>query len=330
MLGGVLVVALVIGALRAADSTAVAVRRDPANIVGHESCAKCHDDAIAVWKQTPHFATFDTLHRKPEAKAIADRLGFSSVKRNETCVKCHYTEQMRGSRERVVAGVSCESCHGAAKNWLTLHSDYGGLNATKESESPEHRRQRLEASIAAGMNNPENLYLIARQCLACHTTPNEELVNVGGHLPGSEDFELVSWSQGKVRHNFLRTSGNGNAPSSPERLRVMYVVGVLADLEASVRATAQATTKAPFGIASAQRAARLKHRLYEINQLVDDPNVQQALEAALAVPLKLDQQEALRNAADQIGEAASLFAVEADGSELAPLDPMLPRPEDYK
>ena len=178
------------------------------------ACAKCHEKEVQQWKQTPHFVTFESLHRKPEAKAITKRLGLSTVKRNDTCVKCHYTQQQKGSRVRVVSGISCESCHGASENWNPLHNDYGGANVTKEMESPEHRQQRIEASIAAGMNNPSNPYLIARQCLACHTTPDEKLVNVGGHTAGSPDFELVAWSQGMIRHNFLRTGGTSNGTAS--------------------------------------------------------------------------------------------------------------------
>ena len=314
----------------AADNTQVAIRRDPALVVGADSCAKCHENEVAQWKQTPHYANFETLHRKPEAKAIAKRLGFSSIKRNDTCVRCHYTQKQENSRTRVKSGVSCESCHGAAKNWIEIHNDYGGPQATKQSETPEHRAMRLKQSIAAGMNNPHNLYLIARQCLSCHTTPNEKLVNVGGHPAGSQDFELVAWSQGMVRHNFLRTGGSSNARETQERLRVMYIVGVLADLEASFKATAKATHKAPFGIASAQRAARLKHKLYEISMLIDDPHLQQALDAALVVPLKLSREQELEAAANSIGKAAHAFAVEADGSKLAAIDPMLPPPSAYK
>jgi len=228
------------------------IKCNPASVLGAESCAKCHEHELSQWKQTPHYATFESLHRKPEAKEIVKKLGLKSVKRNDVCVNCHYTRQEVGDRVRVVAGVSCESCHGGAKDWLALHNDYGGPAATRADESAEHRRQRIEASVAAGMNNPANLYLIARQCLACHTTPDEKLVNVGGHAPGSLDFELVSWSQGMVRHNFLRTQGTANATLSPAQLRVMYVVGVMADLEASFRATAQATTKATFGTTSAE------------------------------------------------------------------------------
>ncbi|MCA9230141.1 MAG: cytochrome c family protein [Planctomycetales bacterium] len=306
------------------------IRCDPANVLGAESCAKCHEKELNQWKLTPHYATFETLHRKPEAKAIVEKLGLKSIKRNDTCVGCHYTRQQVDERERIVAGVSCESCHGAAKDWLALHNDYGGPAATKEGESAEHRQERIESSVAAGMNNPANLYLVARQCLACHTTPNEELVNVGGHTAGSLEFELVSWSQGMVRHNFLRTNGTDNASLNPAQLRVMYVVGVMADLEASFRATAKATAKATFGITSAQRAARLKQKLYDIDQLVDDPNIKRALAAALSEPLKLDRGEELAAAADLIGQATSDFAKSANGDELAPLDSLLPTPDKYR
>ena len=306
------------------------LRCDPAQVLGADSCAKCHEKEVQQWKLTPHFATFESLHRKPKAKAITKKLGLSTVKRNATCVKCHYTQQQKGSRVRVVSGVSCESCHGASKDWHPLHNDYGGPNVTKEMESTEHRQQRIEASIAAGMNNPTNLYLVARQCLACHTTPDEKLVNVGGHTLGSPDFELVAWSQGMVRHNFLRTGGTSNGAATPAQLRVMYVVGVMADLEASLRATALATTKATFGTASAQRAAGLKRKLQEIRQQTDNPFVQQAFDAALHAPLKLNQSEPLLAAAKTIGEAAFSFANEADGNDLAAIDTLLPQPNSYK
>ncbi len=213
---------------------------------------KCHDKEVQQWMRTPHFATFDSLHRKPEAKQIADRLGLPSIKRNDTCLQCHYTSQAQDGRARVVAGVSCESCHGGAQEWIAIHADFGGANAKKELESPEHRRQRMEQSVAHGMNNPHNVYLIAKQCYNCHTVPNERLVNVGGHVAGSQTFELVAWSQGLVRHNYLRTGGGTNGQSTPAQLRVLYVVGVLADLEYSLRATSAATEKAIFGITSAQ------------------------------------------------------------------------------
>lgn len=303
---------------------------DPAKVVGSDECAKCHQAEVGQWMRTPHFGTFDSLHRKHEAKQIANRLGLRSIKRNDMCVRCHYTRQVQGSRVRVTAGISCELCHGAAADWIEIHADYGGENVAKEAESPEHRKQRLEQSIARGMNNPHNVYLVAKQCYNCHTVPNESLVNVGGHAAGSQDFELVAWSQGMVRHNFLRTGGSANAESTPAQIRVLYVVGVMTDLEYSLRATAVATEKAAFGVASAQRAVRMKRRLIEIQAHLHDPRINIALDAVGTVELRLNNSAALLAAAEKIGRAAFVFAEQADGNALAAIDPFLPRPGQYK
>jgi hypothetical protein len=280
--------------------------------------------------RTTHFSTFDTLHRTQPAKDIADRLGLNSIKRNDTCLQCHYTQQEEGDRLRVTAGVSCESCHGAAKDWLNFHADYGGENVTKELETPEHRHHRLNESIARGMNNPRNVYLVAKQCYNCHTVPNERLVNVGLHSAGSPGFELVAWSQGVVRHNFLRNGGNANGESTPEQLRVMYLVGVLADLEFSLRASAVATERGTFGLTSAKRAAQMKQRLHEIQRLINEPLLVPALEAVATVELRLGNAVAILAAADAVGKAAFEFAEKADGSRLAAIDAYLPRPEQYQ
>ena len=313
-----------------AESPAGPVAPDASKIVGSDQCAKCHEPEVKQWMQTPHYATFDSLHRKPRAKEIADKLGVPSIKRNKVCTECHYTLQNQEGRERVVAGVSCESCHGGALGWLTLHSDYGGEGITRATESAAHREKRINDSIAQGMNNPHNIYLIARQCFDCHTVPNEKLVNVGGHLAGSQDFELVAWSQGMVRHNFLRTGEKANAMLTPEELRVMFIVGAMADLEYSLRAVATAAEKATFGVTSAQRAARLKKRLHEIQKLVQEPLLQPALAAVATVELRLNNQAAIVAAADAVGKAAREFAEKADGKKLAAVDPLLPPPSQYK
>jgi hypothetical protein len=237
---------------------------------------------------------------------------------------------MVDGRERIIAGVSCESCHGGARDWVNLHADYGGPTLNRATESPEHRQQRVSASIAAGMNNPANLYLIARQCLDCHTAPDEKLVNVGGHTAGSPDFELVAWSQGIVRHNFVRSDGKENAVSTPERLRVMFIVGLLADLEYSLRATAKATELAPYGQAAATRAASAKRKLWEVQQRVNDERLARALEAVATVELTLGNSAAITAAADEISKAAYEFAETGDGSKLSAIDEFVTKPRDFK
>jgi hypothetical protein len=196
---------------------------DPHKVLGAQSCEKCHAAEIQTWKRTPHHETFLTLHRKPEAQQIASKLGIANFKADSNCIQCHYTMDQVGGQLEAIAGVSCESCHGPAQDWIAVHNDYGGANVTKAQETPEHRALRFSKSIELGMRNPVNVYLLAQSCYRCHTVPDERLVNVGGHHAGSLDFELVSWSQGTVRHNFVRTDGKVNAEETQGRLRLMFV-----------------------------------------------------------------------------------------------------------
>ena len=303
---------------------------DPNKVITAEACSKCHGNEVQVWKTTPHFKTFKELSRNPEAKAICSKMGLTSVKRSGICVDCHFTLQDQDGKEKPVSGISCESCHGAAEDWVELHNDYGGPAASKESETEEHRIERLNASIEYGMKNTQDLYLIATSCYSCHTVPNEELVNIGGHTAGSENFELVRWSQGTIRHNFLRTNGEYNALSEPERLRVMYVVGLVADLEFSTRATAKATEKSRFGLTVAQRAADAAVKLYELQQKLNDENIEDALRAFAKADLRTNNSDSLNEIADAIQMSGRLFVQCADGSSLTVVDQYLPTEAELK
>ena len=305
---------------------------DPRLVLGSETCVKCHAGEVKSQLTTPHVRTFDELHRRPEAAAIAAKLGLQSIKHEGRCVACHYTQQAEPATGNVhaIAGVSCESCHGGARNWLELHHDYGGEGITRLTESPQHRHQRLQRSIDAGMRNPANVFLVAQSCYRCHTTADEQLVNVGGHSVGSLEFEFVAWSQGTQRHNFARTDGMSNQVSSPERLRVMFVAGMMAELEATLRATAAATEKAKYGVNAAQRAARAAARLKSVSQKVAIPEVTEAVRVFETVTLKLNNHAELTSAADAIARLGNDFARIHDGRALSALDPFIPEPARWK
>ena len=303
---------------------------DPSKVLTYESCAKCHASEVAVWKRTPHYQTFEELSRDPRAMEICQKMGLRSAKRSDVCINCHFTLKTKGDKLKPVSGISCESCHGAAEDWIAIHNDYGGNAATKESETAEHRDERLAVSTEYGMRNTRDLYLIASSCFHCHTVPNEQLVNVGGHKAGSDDFELVRWSQGRVRHNFLRSDGQVNAISPIERLRVMYVVGLIADLEFSTRATAAATEKSTYGLAVANRAARTAQKLLKLSQIIEIEELNTVLNIFAEADLRTNNEQQLLDIADRIRQSGQEFAVNADGSELQKIDPFLPSPSEYK
>lgn len=307
------------------------VHLNPHEVLGYESCQKCHASEISTWKQTPHHTTFLTLHRNPEAAQIAQRLGVESFKNDSACVKCHYTMQTDTNHSlQAISGISCESCHGAAEKWIEEHNDFGGPRVTRETESPEHRIERLRASIGAGMRNPVNVYLIAQSCYRCHTVPDEKLVNAGGHTAGSMDFEFVAWSQGTLRHNFARTNGQTNDASSRERLRQMFVAGMIADLEFSLRATASATEKAEFGINSAKRSARAAKRLAAAQSKLNQPLLEDILTVFQNAELKINNHQQLTAAADRINFLGIRFSATVPGEALQAIDEFIPAESNWK
>ena len=180
------------------------------------------------------------------------------------------------------------------------------------------------------MNNTRDLYSIAINCYSCHMVPNEELVNVGGHVAGTKEFELVRYSQGQVRHNFLRSNGTVNAQASAERLRMMYVVGLIADLEFSTRATAIATEKGTYGVSVAERAASSALKLLEVQKTLQHDQLQRVIEVFSKAKLKTNNYEQLNSIADEIQEAGRAFAIAEDGSGMEFIDSLLPSPSSYK
>jgi Cytochrome c554 and c-prime len=307
------------------------VHLNPHHVLGVESCQKCHAAEVEVWKQTPHNTTFMTLHRNPAAQEIANRMGIQSFKTDSACVKCHYTMKADSNHAlEAILGISCESCHGAAKNWIEPHNDFGGSTATRQTENPQHRIERLRTSIGGGMRNPVNVYLIAQSCYRCHTVPDEKLVNVGGHNAGSLDFEFVAWSQGTLRHNFVRTNGQTNDPSNKERHRQMFMAGIIADLEFSLRATASATEKAEFGVNAAKRAARAAKRLAAAQSKLNQPLLDDILTVFQSVELKLNNPQQLTQAADRINFLGIRFAATVEGTQLEAIESFIPPEANWK
>jgi hypothetical protein len=295
---------------------------DAAKVVGSQKCGECHKFEVEAWKTTPHFATFDSMHKSPEGQKIAAAMGIKRVKSESLCLTCHYTVQKKGGEAEPISGVSCESCHGAAQDWVNIHND-----------KKVAREERRTKSAAAGMIRPENLYAVAANCYQCHLVPNEKLVNVGGHAAGSKDFELVSWSQGMVRHNFLMPDGSEgkmNKEDDANKKRLMFATGAILDLEYSLRGVASATEKATYGITMAQRAAALKKKLEAIQKAAPTEEMAAIITAASGAALKLNNKDELIQAADKVAELGQKFATTVTGDKLAGLDAAIPKLEQYR
>ncbi|MDB5172988.1 MAG: hypothetical protein JWN51_1761 [Phycisphaerales bacterium] len=315
-------------ALRAAPeavSPGTGLHMDPAKVVGSGKCAECHKAEDNAWQHTHHFATFTALPKEKRAKEIADAMGLEGgIRRNGTCLNCHFTVQNKEGAATPVAGVSCESCHGAAKDWLTLHNDYG-QGKTRETESADHKKKRHDDADATGMIRKDRVSLIAANCYSCHTVPNQDLVNKGGHKAGS-DLELVAWSQGEVRHNYLVNQAK-NAVETPQRKRVLYVVGQATDLEFSLRGAQKITEKGAYRDAMLARVRNATTKLDEVLKKVKIAEYDQVLAGiprAENGQLKLSK-DLLAALPDKLAAASQAFVASNDGAALDGVDELLPK-----
>lgn len=301
---------------------------DPAKTVGPNACAECHKQEVEAWKGSHHFKTFREMPRNKRGKKIADRLGIRRVKTEGLCLTCHFTVQQKDSDSEPIAGISCESCHSAGKDWIKVHSSYSGKKAETESKAEAKARWKLAES--KGMIRPGSLYRLAKNCFSCHVVPQEKLVNVGGHRSGST-FDLVAWSQGEVRHNTWHSKGKDNVAANAARKRMLYLIGIGVELETALRAVGKATARKVYAFEMALRADRARKKLAAAAKAAPDvPEIIKLVELGHAARLKLKNEDELTEAADAVAKLLGGISAKYDGSTMAGLDSLVPGADKFK
>jgi hypothetical protein len=309
-------------AAKGADAT------DAAKTVGPNACAECHKQEAAAWKGTHHFKTFREMPRNTQADGIAEKMGVRRIKSESLCLNCHFTVQQKNNREEPVAGISCESCHGAGKDWIKVHSGFSGKKEQTETKAEEEARWKLADS--KGMIRSGSLYQLAKNCYGCHAVPEEDLVNKGGHRAGSA-FELVSWSQGEVLHNTWYSKGKDNVPANAARRRMLYLVGLGVELETALRAVGKATARQPYAFEMAMRADRARKQLAAAAKAAPNvPEIAKMVEFAYSAGLKLNNERFLAAAADGVSKLLVSITETYDGSTMSGLDSLIPGPDKFK
>ena len=210
---------------------------------GPKECNECHEAEYDVWKKTPHFKSYKSVHKKEEAKKILKAIGVKAMKKSDDCTLCHYTKIQKapGETAKVKAGPSCESCHNPASEWMDIHNDYGGPDVKAKDETPAHREKRLADAANAGMIASRMVYDIASSCMRCHGLANPNLkadslatMLEAGH-PVKDEFEVVSYSQGKLRHRFTPPDGTTNNKLDAAGTARLFIGGQAAAFVAASR-----------------------------------------------------------------------------------------------
>lgn len=149
----------------------------PARFLGVNSCSSsgCHGGGAAqrneciIWAgRDVHTRAYATLTTARSAR-MAEVLKMDSPVTNAACTVCHAPFQtVPVLRQKnpldITKGISCESCHGPAENWLLSH--------TRRDFSHADR-------VHAGMRDVKNLYARANSCVACHQNVPAQILAAG-------------------------------------------------------------------------------------------------------------------------------------------------------
>jgi hypothetical protein len=193
-------------------------------LVGVTSCSAsvCHGGAdvgqarseATTWRALdPHARAFDAL-LSPKSQAMARHLWSDATQAHEAplCLKCHVHPGYDHARPnfRRNDGVSCESCHGAAQEWLSPHYRPAWQQADKQSH---------------GMMDTKSLVGRANVCVTCHVgTPDANVDHdmiAAGHPPLR--FEFSSYFANLPPHWDVVKDRKSHESDPPARLHAWAV-----------------------------------------------------------------------------------------------------------
>lgn len=168
------------------STPALAAEKTEYDFAGVKTCKECHRKVWKTWKKTPMAESFDIL--KPGERAeIKTKAGLDPNKdytKDASCLPCHTTGYGKPggfvSVEETpsLVGVSCESCHGAGKQYNKVMKKHG-------------RTYSEEEIVHAGLNLDPRV-----TCLECHnekspTSAFQEKIDPAEHdWPGHDEVKL--------------------------------------------------------------------------------------------------------------------------------------------
>ena len=172
--------------------------------LGVSSCASshCHGSAtprsttpvlqnefFTWYKRDNHAKAYRSL-LTAEARAIASHLGIRAPENAPQCLQCHTTnvpKEAQGEKFTISDGVGCESCHGAAENWIKSHVEKG----------TDHAR-----NVSQGLRDIVPPAARVSLCISCHspTSDNGLTHRLYGAGHPRVEFEIDSYESVMPRH----------------------------------------------------------------------------------------------------------------------------------
>ncbi|CAN5231947.1 hypothetical protein BH10PLA2_BH10PLA2_37100 [soil metagenome] len=167
---------------------------------------------------------FDERSKKIEAALTHSRdVRSMHPENNALCLRCHGLEGARSHPELQADGVSCEACHGPARQWLSQHylPGWKGLSS--------------DAKRATGFIDTHDLLQRGKACAACHIGDRDKEVNhdliAAGHPRLTFEYsaylalEVKHWDDAAERKQYpdfeLRTWALGQVLTAQRSLELL-------------------------------------------------------------------------------------------------------------
>lgn len=159
-----------------------------------------------TWVQKdPHAQAFSVL-KNPLSLQMAEKLRLEKpAHESPLCLNCHAPQQNSSLSDasqvnhQLLEGVSCESCHGNAEEWVILHRR-SGWQAKKKELGPDKMYEMY------GFRDTKNPWTRAQVCATCH---------VGS--AGGKDVNHDLYAAGHPRLYFELSAFNANLPAHWDR-----------------------------------------------------------------------------------------------------------------
>jgi hypothetical protein len=123
---GIALLVLAFPISRSAAADEVVAAKGEHEFAGHKKCKTCHKkteigNQFGVWLESRHAKAYETLGTE-KAKKWGAEVGVDNPQTDDRCIKCHSTahgvpDDMVSKKFDRTAGVQCESCHGAGKDY---------------------------------------------------------------------------------------------------------------------------------------------------------------------------------------------------------------------
>ena len=174
--------------------------------IGTGTRANIQQNEYSTWVVKDKHAREFSVLTNPTATRMAKILNIDRADKAQKCLVCHslsVTDEQRTRSFDSSDGVSCESCHGPASNWLGQHT-------TKDWTH--------ERSVAAGMKDLRDPAHRTENCVSCHLGTADKTVDHEMIAAGHPDlyFELASFSAAMPEHWRPRaTSANAQGNVDP-------------------------------------------------------------------------------------------------------------------